>query len=300
MGNKTYMYRYSYIVPLLWLLLLSINASNCQEETTALACKIQESIVGLKKQEISARCSAAKTLGDIGAKAFEAVPALIKALKDDSWEVKRDVIYALRRMGKKAIPAIPSLIEVIKGVNSGSRTVRAAATEALGMLGEDAIEAVPSLIENLSDTDSLIWFTATRAIIAIGKKATPYLLVALQNKKREIKLKAIIILGELKASQAVPEFMKILESSEDDECRFIVVCALGKIGEPAATAIPILIGLFQCEDDLLRETAIFSLGNIAKKDKIAIKALESFIKSEKKMAIVQVAEDALKKLLANQ
>ena len=79
------------------------------------------------------RRKAADSLGQLGAAAYPAVPALIKALSDADAGVRRSAAQALGRMGPQADAAVPALTAALADPNPG---VRESAAQALTTLGK--------------------------------------------------------------------------------------------------------------------------------------------------------------------
>jgi len=107
--------------------------------------KVAELIEQLKDEEVGRRMQAADGLGDLGAAAKSAVPALIGALNDEDILVRRDASYALGSIGPDALPA---LIEALK---SPHENVRRGSVHALGRMGPAARDALPALTEARND-----------------------------------------------------------------------------------------------------------------------------------------------------
>ena len=75
-----------------------------------------------------------ETLGNLGERGKEAVPALIDCLEDSSSDVRSSAAQALGNLGEHAKDAVPALIETLRDSDS---IVRDTATEALGNLSEN-------------------------------------------------------------------------------------------------------------------------------------------------------------------
>lgn len=97
------------------------------------------------KRERSHRDLAAFALGQIGAQGQDAIPALVRLLKDENREVQLAAATALGKLGKEAVPA---LIEVVKGKDDREPL----AAYALGAIGPDARPAVALLVDLLEDS----------------------------------------------------------------------------------------------------------------------------------------------------
>ena len=78
------------------------------------------------------RRKAAEALGQLGAGAYPAVPALIEALRDADAAVRRSAAQALSRMGPQADAAVPALTAALADPNQGVRQSAAHALAALG------------------------------------------------------------------------------------------------------------------------------------------------------------------------
>jgi hypothetical protein len=147
------------------------------------------------------RGAAAIGLGQLGPKAAPAVPALIRALSDESQKVRRLAAGSLGRIGLPAGSAVP---ELTRALSAEDAAVRRAATEALGLIGAPSGVAVPRLIEALSDRDRWVRRSAAKA------------------------------LGTLKAARSASALIAALE---DERLVTPAVLALEKIGEPAIPAL---------------------------------------------------------------
>ena len=133
--------------------------------TDAVAREIQDALRLLHITENETCWKAARTLGRIGP---EAIPALIPILKEEeNYEVRSAAAYALGEMGAAAVPAVPALIEALEDEESLVRTVTA---EALGKIGPGAVEAVPALAKAMT-MGPVGDFRAVYALGSIGPEA---------------------------------------------------------------------------------------------------------------------------------
>ena len=135
----------------------------------------------LKDKNPYVRATAAKVLGEIGDKT--AVPALIKALKDENADVCTAAAKALEKIGKTAVPAL------IKALKDENPDVRTAAAEALGKIGDK--RAVPHLIKALKDKYFYVRTAAAKAIFMLIKdeRVIPILKRILEGKEKPSALK---------------------------------------------------------------------------------------------------------------
>ncbi len=94
---------------------------------------------------------AANQLGELGAHAVAAVPALVHALESPEDGVQFASAVALGKIGARAVPAL------VVALRNSRWYVRRAATEALGRMGDDAAAAVPKLVAILAgDPNELV------------------------------------------------------------------------------------------------------------------------------------------------
>ena len=163
-------------------------------------------ITVLETENFTIREGVAKTLGEIGADAEAAIPALIEKLSDKD---KRPHIYAsaLGKIGPKAIPALLSIIE-----HSNEDAIRRMyAVYALGEMGSSAKDTVPELIKRLDDLTLQI-----HTIEALGKigpdahEAVPHLIAIKDGPKhrylKKISAEALTKIGTPRALQSTRFF----------------------------------------------------------------------------------------------
>jgi HEAT repeat protein len=95
----------------------------------------------------------------------EAIPYLMKALKDKDNETRSNAASALGDFGPAAKAAVPLLIEAANGKYMG---LRQSSVRALGRIGPDAKAAVPALAAALKDKNALLQSHAAEALENIG------------------------------------------------------------------------------------------------------------------------------------
>jgi HEAT repeat protein len=143
---------------------------------------------------------------------------------------------ALRKSGLKAVPAL------VKALAAGRPGIRAAASRALGGIGTAAGEAAPALAEALGDADPEVRLAAAKGLWDVTNVA----------------------------DQAVPALIKLLKARAaapgigDERRKFLqtVMEALGRIGPPAAGAVPALTAMTKDGNRHVRETALAALQKI--------------------------------------
>ena len=122
----------------------------------------------LGRDDAYVRGFAAWSLGNLGAAAGPAVPALVAAF--DRPDTEATVVFALARIGPAAAPAVPALVEVLHGEDADRRW-RAART--LGRIGGAARVATPDLIAALRDPDGGVRRHAARALGRVASAEGP-------------------------------------------------------------------------------------------------------------------------------
>jgi HEAT repeat protein len=164
-----------------------------------------------------------------------AVPALIDALKDDSFVVRYNATESLMGMGPEARQAVPALVNAQKDKHL---QVQLSSLQALEAIGPEASAAIPALAESLRDTlkHPSHSYGATWRLSDYAKDA-------------------LVNIG----AEAVPEFIKGLKDI-DNIVRYLVVEALGEFPSEAKTTVPLLIYALSDKEPLVRAHAAESLG----------------------------------------
>lgn len=116
----------------------------------------------------TARMAAIRALGAFGPKAAEAIPVLIAALQDQTWD-GRDVAAESLGFIRQADPQVVAALKTALG--DTDERVRMAAARALGRLRTDDAKAIEALISALRDPDSSVQMTAVEALGEIGPPA---------------------------------------------------------------------------------------------------------------------------------
>src|SRR5262249_49237401 len=115
------------------------------------------------------RALVADRLGDLGARARPALPALRLALGDRDGPVRRDVARAILKIDPEAhadaLPAVAGLLE------SPDNLLRGSVAGQLGRLGARARPAVPALLRRLADPDEFVRKDARVALQKIDPAA---------------------------------------------------------------------------------------------------------------------------------
>jgi HEAT repeat protein len=200
-------------------------------------------------------------LEELESNAVDTVPELRKLLQAEDWEVRREAIKALGRIGPAAANAVPELRVVLRGRVAHTPTYYLGcigeAAHALGMIGPKAESAVPELRELLTD---LSWQTRSRAAEALGR------------------------IGPA-AGQAIPDIRDLLwDSSRSEAAR-----ALGRIGPDALQAAPALRRLMQVNDAQTQAAAAFSLSRIDPESDETVRLLKEMLGHRNRKVRIEAA-----------
>lgn len=124
-------------------------------------------IQALQAQNERTRGYAVYALGDRGAHAGDAVPALAALADDPSEFVRRNLADALGQIRRQAPMAVPALIHLLEDADAQTRFN---AAYGLARLGSEAAAAAPALAEALADDNR---YVRGHAAIALERIGTP-------------------------------------------------------------------------------------------------------------------------------
>lgn len=124
-------------------------------------------IAATEDSEESVVLQAISTLGELGASATAAVPALISALWTGDARRRAIVGVALWRIGPGVVPAL------VQSLSHPSPEVRGKVAHLLGRFGDAASEAATALHSLLSDPDDTVRLEARQALAAISGFTSP-------------------------------------------------------------------------------------------------------------------------------
>lgn len=193
--------------------------------------KIKDLIEKLRSSDLDTRQQAAWDLYTLGEDKIEevnlAIPALIVAMKDADWAVRKMSILALGEL--QVTEEIPTIIEFLR--YDIEPEVRAGAAEALGYM--KAYQAIPDLIRALDDTASIvqqvtIWTLGTMKEKA--KTAVPKILEFLLKPDDveliQINNQAAWALGEIGDKAAIKPLVNALNAAAYHERKFTIAYSL--------------------------------------------------------------------------
>jgi HEAT repeat protein len=183
----------------------------------------------------------------------------------------RDFVVGVGTGDREAVPAL------VKRLKDREPSARARAAEDLGQVGPEGRDAVPSLTEALKDPDGRVRVSAAEALTEVGGEASVAahaLAGALAEKDVQVRRDAAVALWRMgpEAKAAVPALAKALKD-EDRDVRRDVAATLWRVGHGAAAAVPSLCNALKDDDREVRCSAAGALGAIGSEAKAAVPAL---------------------------
>ncbi len=236
------------------------------------------------------RGTAAYALGKMGPESRVAIPDLARALRAPHRQIRGAALWALstidprpditpeianglidgfeaehqdkqrtERLNHRPPQEVTALVEEL---TSNELASRVSAANGLRELGPQARDAAPALATMLSDTDERASRAAVEALVRIGSAGVPFLVEALDDRRKPVRLQAINGLGQLgeRANVAVAALVNVVEDDEEELQKRALQVLSHMEGDPAITVPAARKAL---DDPKLRLTAMRLLGNIA-------------------------------------
>jgi HEAT repeat protein len=222
-----------------------------------------------KDTEARNRKSAARALGELGLKAKQAVPALIKALNDADSSVRDEAENSLKKIGE------PAVAELLPGLKDPDEFVRLRIVGVLGGIGPDAKAALPALEEAKKDTSAFVRSAAEEAVIRVkvDAKALIALLKDKEEDKRLYAVKAVAFLGP-HAKPILPDLCTALKQDKSKEVRCEAARSLARLGKDGKDAVLALASVLTDPDDKIKLNALEALGAMGTDAKAALPAID--------------------------
>lgn len=202
------------------------------------------------------------------------VPALIRALADQSAVVVEQAQQSLRRLGPGVVPALS------QAVRARNKTIRLHAAEVLSDLGPGAAPATVALLGLQRDGDPKIRVVAAHALGNIGNApALTGLSRTLGDKSPSVRAAAASALGTMgrRAAASAPQIRKRLTDSHV-EVRVASARALWQITGDGAEAVPVLVAALKQPNAW---DAALALGAMREASSNAVPALIEVVEREK-------------------
>jgi len=181
---------------------------------------LDEAINAIQSQDPKTRFDGAVVLCSMGPKAGPAVGPVMEILKKHDPARYMELLHVLIAVGPEAKPAVPVLLDALDSKNFH---VRYLSCRALGHTGTAAKPAVAKLIKLVDDPITSVRRNAAKALGNLGPKvasdAVPALLRAAQEHRYVVKIEAILALGKLgdAAKPALPVLKQTAKNPKSAE-----------------------------------------------------------------------------------
>jgi HEAT repeat protein len=186
---------------------------------------------------------AAAWLGATASLRAEDVAELAKRLKSADVTARRGAAKSLQEFGPAAAAAVPDLTAALRDKDA---YVRRFAAQALAAVGPDAREALPALKALLGDRHKEVVDAAAEALGKVGGEGFASLTTAVKDRGKPlaVRKKAIAALGKL-GDDARPAVPVLVEALADRDLRLEAIVALGELGPAAQDAVKALTEIAQ-------------------------------------------------------
>ncbi len=202
------------------------------------ADEVQKLIQALQDKDAMVRLRAARSLGEMGAKAEPAIEALKKALEDEDEDVR---LVAKRAIERIQLQGNPQLTQLIADLKAPDPLTRLRAAKALGDLGDAAAPALTALEQALADEDEDVRRVARNAIDKINISGSPkvrQLMEQLKDPDALVRLGAAKQLGDLGAeARPAMDALKAALQDPDEVVRMVAKNALAKLEKAGAVVL---------------------------------------------------------------
>ena len=211
--------------------------------------------------DTEARKGAFAALGAFGEDASDAIPVLVKAIREDNLQVASEAVTAIVRITTRQ-DIIELMIDVL--INEDV-ILRQAVVKAFGEI-ESNPDVMDALVYTIMNDTSTIASSALGAINKVGKcpvECLPVLLALLEDGNYQ----AIMAAGKMgaDAAEAVPILMNTIGEGINN---YIIITALKEIGMEAQEGIDGLLELLESDKDSVRSSAIEALKEIGPREEI--------------------------------
>jgi HEAT repeat protein len=202
------------------------------------------------------RSQAARILGEMGAEAKEAIPALHRALEDKSYSVRASALLALLQIEPDHIA---ELTRAAIGVSTSKFL-----PEVIRTLQTRATEVIPVVVQGLKHPDPQYRLRAGLLLFNLGpatQSVVPELRVALENKELAVRILAAITLARINPqTEGLVPILRDGLAFNDLAVREYVFSAIQQLGPTARELVPDLVRAVKDKSlGQLRRSAVFAL-----------------------------------------
>jgi len=220
----------------------------------------------LADQDPQVRCTAAAAFLRVTRNTEDAIPVFLSCLADGNPDTRQWAISYLGSLVDASPLAKSTVPALMKALGDESVSIRVGAADALGSIGTTSEEAVSALERALRDDVPRVRTRAADALGRIGPiaaKAVPSLRKILADGNADVRLEAagsLIVLGT-DAKGVVPVLTQLLRE-DNPGIRWQAASLLGEIGPSASKAVSALTRLLRDENQLARAHAVEALKKI--------------------------------------
>lgn len=212
------------------------------------------SYIGAKEREV-----VAQALARIGR---DAIPKLLYTLRFGEYRESREgaaIALGYMKISEKRI--VDPLTAALRFDQQD--LVRVAAALALGNIRDIPSDSIRALLEAARSENNVVRDAASKALGKLGKEVVPYIIIELRRSSDPVLRPTLIrTLGEIQSDMpALLNFLLESFPSAPLEERKEIIQTMGKMGDKAKKALPMFLGVLSSEEDeemhnLLRETII--------------------------------------------
>jgi hypothetical protein len=186
------------------------------------------------------RSSVARYLVDVPVSP-EVVVRLKRFTRDEDPHVRASAVHSLGVLRPPLTESVPDLLTFLDDPDFG---VSNAAGSALGEIGSRApaavLPGVLGLLESPGKTKHLNALRILHYMRTSSPTAAAAVLMEMDSSEPRIRESALLVLGDMRVKEAVPEVLRALLDPEP-RVRRAAVYAAGMIGAPASKAVPLLV-----------------------------------------------------------
>jgi len=183
----------------------------------------------LRSPDLNVKRQAVEVIHQVGEPMRDLGPRLLRMLKDEDWWVRERVVETLVEIAGDELTR-----HVLTYLDDPSDVIRRYAVGVLRRI-KDPVCVGPLLRTARRDEDWWVREQAIECLAEIGDPRAAAPLAELAGKVPELRRSAVVALGRLGSTVALPLLRETLHSEEPDE-RLAAITALAEIGDPSAAA----------------------------------------------------------------
>ncbi len=259
-----------------------------------------DALIDLLKQRDEWSVAAANRLGEMGAAATPAIPALSVALSENPQNGLQWVLppAAGRALGRIGAASVPVLLKAVAGSQTSQRDI---ALEGLALVEQQPTEAARAIRGSIADPDPALRRSAVLALERLlGELAVLDDVVGrLNDADPSVRKAAVFVLGAngKNAVAAIPALIDTVDDKNPMVAR-AAIAAIGRVGADSEIAIRALTTLAADQNHSQRKCAISALGQLGPAAKVALPLVVAAL-ADNDLAVQAVARQSLRRIDAN-